>query len=150
VDHCFFHLDRSSVDNTFESFWKVVNELSLIEPVGVQGEKQTAGEVTRRRRPVLTFVAMDTLESVFGYEKLSSYSLQGASRTRRLEGAGILIAKHSTRLKERLSDSVDTYLKLDQIDGALVIYSLKPPSQIYHVAYDYGSGFPKVKLTPVI
>jgi hypothetical protein len=63
--------------------------------------------------------------------------------------AAILIAKHSTKSTDMLADLVDIYLKLDEIDGALVIYALKPPSRIYHVEYDYSRGYPNVQLTPV-
>ncbi|MHB2035690.1 MAG: hypothetical protein ACYCPW_02990, partial [Nitrososphaerales archaeon] len=85
----------------------------------------------------------------FGHEVLGQYYQRGAALTRQGGDVGLLIAKHSTKSNDMLADLVDTYLKLDEIDGALVIYALKPPSRIYQVEYDYSRGYPDVRLTPV-
>lgn len=137
-DPCFFKLDPSSMSKTYELFFKEVERIRVCP-----------GDVSGRRRPCLFGVGVDKLEAIFGDEVLAQYYQRGAALTRQGGDAGILIAKHSTKSNDKLADLVDTYLKLDVIDGALVVYSLKPPSRIYHVEYDYSRGYPNVKLTPV-
>ncbi|MDH2901657.1 MAG: ATPase domain-containing protein [archaeon] len=137
-DPCFFKLDPGSMSKTYETFFKEVERIRV-----------RPGDVSGTRRPCLFGVGVDKLEAIFGDEVLAPYYQRGAAITRQGGDAGILIAKHSTKSTDKLADLVDIYLKLDDIDGALVIYALKPPSRIYHVEYDYSRGYPNVQLTPV-
>jgi hypothetical protein len=137
-DPCFFKLDPSSMPNTYEMFFKEAESI-----------RARPGAVSRTRRPCLFQVGVDRLEAIFGDEVLGQYYQRGAALTRQGGDIALLIAKHSTKSNDKLADLVDTYLKLDEIDGTLVIYALKPPSRIYHVEYDYSRGYPHVGLTPV-
>ncbi|MEM3712301.1 MAG: hypothetical protein QXR97_02000 [Thermoproteota archaeon] len=49
--------------------------------------------------------------------------------------------KRSVRGIENLSTLSGTHIKLDIIDEALIVYSIKPAWQIvYHLDYDYSEG----------
>ena len=137
-DHCFFKLDPSSLEKTYEMFFKEVERIRV-----------RPGDVLGTRRPCLFGVGVDRLEAIFGDEVLGQYYQRGAALTRQRGDVGLLIVKHSTKSNDKLADLVDAYLKLDEIDGTLVIYSLKPPSRIYQVEYDYSRSYPCVGLTPV-
>ena len=132
-DPCFFLLDPASLSKTFETFLSVQDKLA---------------KVGERRRPVLATIGVDTAEMAFGQD-IERYLGRGAAMTRHYGDASVLLVKHSTKSKEVLADVVDHYLKLDVIDGAPVLYSLKPPSRIHQVRYDYSQGYPSVRLTPV-
>ena len=137
-DPCFFKLDPNSISKTYDMFFKEAERI-----------RSHPGDDSGARRHCLFGVGVDRLEAIFGDEVLGQYYPRGAAATRLGGDVAILIAKHSTKSNDKLADLVDAYLKLDEIDGALVIYALKPPSRIYHVQYDYGRGYPDVRLTPL-
>lgn len=114
-----------------------------------EGIRACPGDTSGHRRPCLLEAGVDRLEAVFGHEILGQYFQRGAAMARQGGDIGLLIVKHSTKSNESLADLCDIHLKLEEIDGALVIYSLKPPSRICHMRYDFSLGFPQVKLTPI-
>ncbi|MDG6994568.1 MAG: hypothetical protein JRN52_01485 [Nitrososphaerota archaeon] len=134
-DGCFFQMNPSSSSKSFELVWK---ETEKIRTNGNGG-----------RRTCLMMLGMNALEAAFGPESVSQLISHGAAMTAREGDVAVFIVKQSTKTKDLLADVADAYLKLDEIDGALVIYSLKPPSRVHHVEYDYSRGFPNVRLTPV-
>ena len=134
TDACFFQLDPSSLSKSFDMFWQVVGQLT---------------KVGEGRRPNLTILSIDRLEMMFGHEYITPIFSRGPAMTRYYGDATIFIAKHSTSGKDTLADATTMHLKLDEIDGALVIHSVRPPSRIHKVSYDYSQGYPSVKLTPV-
>jgi len=134
TDTCFFQLDPSSLSKSFDMFWQVVGQLT---------------KVGEGRRPNLTILSIDRLEMMFGHEYITPIFARGPAMTRYYGDATIYIAKHSTTGKGTLADATTMHLKLDEIDGALVIHSVRPPSRIHKVSYDYSQGYPSVKLTPV-
>ncbi len=134
-EKCLFQMDPSSPMKSFEQVWNETDKIRTDENGG--------------RRACLMFLGMDKLEAVFRPENLAQLDARGAAMIAHYGDVGIFIAKHSTKRKDSLADVVDTYLKLDEMDGALTICSLKPPSRIYHVEYDHSRGYPDVKMTPV-
>ena len=143
ADPCFLELNPNSEPESFELFWKAAGEIRNIAHKNNSGSSMAG-------RPCLMMLGIDRIESVFGHEAVRSDYLRSATMTASYEDVAIFIAKQSTKGKEELADLVDLYLKLDEINGALTIYSLKPPSRIYHMEYDFTRGYPHVKLTPVV
>lgn len=132
-DPCLFTINPTSPTSAFQTFFDVEKKLARV------------GDA---RRPVLSIMGMDSVEMGLG-EDVGNVTARGLARTKSYGDAGILLVRDSTKSKESVADMVDVSLKLDQIDGALVLYFLKPPSRIYHVTYDYSRGQPSVRLTPV-
>lgn len=132
-DTPFFQLDPTSTSKAFERFVEVQEKLARVDD---------------RRRPVLTIVGIDTVEMVYGDDAVGVYQ-RGAVMTKSYGDVLLYMAKHSTRARGILADLADVHLKLDEINGALVLYSLKPPSRLHHVRYDYDKGYPSVTLTPI-
>jgi KaiC/GvpD/RAD55 family RecA-like ATPase len=135
TDRCFFQMDPSSASKSFEASWKATEEVRA----GGGGE----------RRACLMIIGMDRVEATFGNEALGPLFARGAIMTEGYGDAAVFVVKQSTKSKDMLADITDAHLKLDEIDGAPVIYAMKPPSGIYHLEYDYGRGYPSVGLTPV-
>ena len=92
---------------------------------------------------------MDRLETVLGPESIGPLNARGAAMTAQYGDVIINVVKHTTVNKEALEDLSDICLRLDQIEGAMVLYSTKPPSRIHHVEYSHRRGYPEVGLTPV-
>jgi KaiC/GvpD/RAD55 family RecA-like ATPase len=130
-DKCFFQMDPSSPSKSFELAWKETEKIRI--------------DANGGRRPYLMILGMDKLEATFGPESLGQLIARGAAMTVHYGDVAIFIVKQSTKRKDSLADVADTYLKLDEIDGALTIYSLKPPSRVYHVEYDYSRGYPDMR-----
>jgi hypothetical protein len=61
------------------------------------------------------------------------------------------VVKQGSALTTKLSNSSDLTLRLDAIDGTMVLYSMKPPSpKLYHLEYEYTLGYARVRLTPIV
>ena len=133
VDPCFVQLDSSSAGKAEDDLIKISTAL--------KGGKQ---------RPCYFFLGIEAMEDILGAENLGNI---GAATSIFLKKTGDLMicgVKHGSKLLTKLSNSTDIHLKMDQIDGALMLYSVKPPSAIYNLYYDYSLGYPKVRLIPMV
>lgn len=132
-DPCIFKLDTSSPANSLETFAHVTEEIA------------TDGG---QRRPVLTTIGIDAVEMVIG-NSFPRYYARGTAMMGSHGDTSILLARHSTLSRDVLVDMADVYLKADIIDGSVILVSLKPPTRSYSISYDYGLGYPSVRLTPI-
>jgi hypothetical protein len=62
----------------------------------------------------------------------------------------LIAVKHGSGLLRDLNNSCDVHIKLEELDRTLVMHSVKPPSELYHVYYDYGLGYPQVRLNAIV
>jgi KaiC/GvpD/RAD55 family RecA-like ATPase len=131
VDPCFFALNASSAK---ESFDKIVNEAKKIK-----GEKN---------RPCVFSFGSDTLENVYSHEESFRFAQGMVQRTRHFGDVLYVVMRHGSPLLDELSNLCDVHVKLDHIDGTIVIQRLKPWSQLFAVIYDNSQGFPSIKLIP--
>ena len=131
-DRTFFAMDPDSAARSFELGWKEIGRM--------RGPEE---------RPCLIMLGMDRLETVLGPESIGPLNARGAAMTAQYGDVIINVVKHTTVNKEALEDLSDICLRLDQIEGAMVLYSTKPPSRIHHVEYSHRRGYPEVGLTPV-
>jgi len=53
-------------------------------------------------------------------------------------------------LNQDISYVSDTHVKIISVDGAIMIYGVKPRTGLYAINYDISSGVPKLQLTPVV
>lgn len=106
-DPCFFKLDPSSASESY----------GIVEK-----------EVDRVEGKLLVIMGADLIEYIHGFNGLTRYASVMVHKIREKRGLLIFIVKHGTKIKEPLLDICDAYLKLDELYGALVDYSIKPPS----------------------
>jgi KaiC/GvpD/RAD55 family RecA-like ATPase len=133
VDPCFFALDASSAKESFE---RIMNEAQKIK-----GPKN---------RPCVFSLGSETLEYVYSKEESFRF-LQGmVQRVRHLGDVLYAVTRHGSPLMDELSNLSDIHIKLDQIDGTIVIQRLKPWSPLYAIIYDYSKGYPNIKLMPFV
>lgn len=132
-DPCFFALDATSPTKSFEILMKEAQEL--------KGENN---------RPCFFSYGAETLEYVYSHEDAFRFGQGLLQRIRHLDDVLIAIARYGSPYLTELSNLSDVHIKLDSIDDTLVIQSLKPWSQLFHVNYDYSLGVPSIHLTPFV
>jgi len=132
-DPCFVRLDRTSYDKTVEIFGNVT--------LSVKGPE---------KRPCFIFFGMEMMEYVFGSEKLGGIGVALNQELKKSGDIAVCGLKSGSAMTSKVSNSCDIHLKLDQVDGALMLYSVKPPSPIYHVKSDHSEGNIRVKLIPMV
>lgn len=133
VDPCFFSLNASSAK---ESFDKIMSEAQKIKGA--------------KNRPCVFSFGSETLENVFSREEAFRFAQGMVQRVRHFGDVLYVVMRRGSPLVDQLSNLSDIHVKLDQIDGTIVIHRLKPWSQLFAVIYDNSQGYPKIKLMPFV
>ncbi len=132
-DPCFFMLDRTSTEKSFEKLWSEAMKVK-----GVSG------------RPCIVFVDLDIEEAIHPGNELLKCVLELSLEIRQFNDVLVLKLEEDNEIKGKLLAFCDRHVKLDVADATLVTYSIRPPSRICHLEYDYSKGYPIVKLTPIV
>jgi hypothetical protein len=130
---CFFKLSSSSIARTFEIFSRQVERMKRLH-----------------KNPCLMFLAAERLEFMFGHEDVPKWVIRAVQKVKRSGDLLIITVRGSTRCKADLSDLCDFHLKLGAVDGAPIIYSIKPSSQLHHISYNYSAGQIDINLRPIV
>jgi KaiC/GvpD/RAD55 family RecA-like ATPase len=96
------------------------------------------------------FIGMDMLENLFPVEDLASTGSNLASGMKHSGDLAMVASRQGSSLLDELMNVCDVHLKLEEVDNALLLYSVKPRSELFHVEYDYTSGCSKIKLIRVV
>jgi hypothetical protein len=102
------------------------------------------------RRPCIFFLGMDTVHNASGKEMIDPLGIGLTEMIRRNEDLAIVSMKHGSSLRNELNNLCDLHLKLEELNRTLVIHSVKPPSELYHVEYDYSQGYGQVHLQAIV
>ncbi|HYB04566.1 MAG TPA: gas vesicle protein GvpD basic region 2 domain-containing protein, partial [Nitrososphaerales archaeon] len=132
-DGCFVRLDLTSPDETADKVRSAIKE--------IKGEQN---------RPCIFFIGMDTVRNSTGQETLDPLGVGLADFVSRNGDLAIYTVKFGSDLIRDLNNTCDLHLKLEELDRTLVMHSLKPPSELYHVEYDYSVGYGQVKLRAIV
>ena len=62
----------------------------------------------------------------------------------------IVVVRHSQDIGERLSGISDMHIRFTIINGTLFLQSLTPCAYLHAIVIDRSSGYPKIKLEPVV
>jgi len=102
-------------------------------------------------QPTLHVAGVDTLIDNYGVKgALSSIRIQ-ATRIRERGGLGILLLKPSyPRLAKTLAALVEVHLKITREHGAVLVYGVKPRTNLHVLEMDTSEGYPMPKITPII
>ncbi|MGI0078839.1 MAG: ATPase domain-containing protein [Nitrososphaerales archaeon] len=104
----------------------------------------------KENRSCAYFMGIDTIESFVPPEVLKPLA-NGFSSSMKVSGdMMVAVVKPGSLFLEQLSESCDIHLKIEEFDRTMVLYSLNPPSEFYNVYFDYGHGYPGVKLSPIL
>lgn len=102
----------------------------------------------RVKKPILTFISLDTLERTFGVKgalNLLDNFLKISDETNLISSI-LYIAGSESSLLRSVANSVDIHLVFRDVDGALVLYGVRPVTCLYGVTVDEKG----VHLTPVV
>ncbi|WP_309492297.1 ATPase domain-containing protein [Candidatus Hecatella orcuttiae] len=126
-------LKGESIEEDIETFWNGASQL----------REQTG-------KPVLSVVGFDSLEYIYGREEGLKILGQDITLVRNLEDVRVNVIRPTIALAEQLRAVSDLYFKVDEIDGALFMYGVKPKTPLYYFQVVTREGISGVKLTPMI
>lgn len=137
-DPCFFEFEGSSPEGDPERFWTKIYEIKA------------------NIKPCFISIGADTLEHVYGahsekYDNIvMKFILTSIRRARNSKDSIWINVKSGSRSKQQLSDMCDIHLKLEEVDGASLLYLIKPESGLMHMTYMFSEGHPRLALTPIV
>jgi KaiC/GvpD/RAD55 family RecA-like ATPase len=132
-DPWFFKLQGKSLETDHIILWQKVDEVK-----GGLG------------KPCFVFIGMDTIEYTYGNQDIMRELMTAVQKVREYKDALFVGVKQGSKFKQQLSDVSDLHLKIDEVEGASILYLVKPPSTLMHLTYDYSQGYPTVRLTPIV
>lgn len=132
VGPCFFELDATSSTESYNR--------NMTEARKMKGANN---------RPCVFSSGSETLENVYSRDA-SLRLLQGLVQVRYLDDVLYAISRPGTALFSDIVNLSDTHIKIDEIDGTIVIQRLKPWSQLFALKFDFANGYPSVKLVPFL
>ncbi|PCN50401.1 hypothetical protein B6U99_04615 [Candidatus Geothermarchaeota archaeon ex4572_27] len=105
-----------------------------------------------RRVEVAAYVGADGVYQLYGEEPLYRLLSLEALRTRSEGGLLMVVTKPGLdgRAVRTVSNVSDVHLKLVRRRGALLIYGVKPRTELYAVSIDTSRGYPAPRLTPIV
>ncbi len=101
------------------------------------------------KHPFLSMMSFDTLESMYEGDVVEGMNSHLTSIRRNKDiFVGILIPTDKSIGK--LTNVAHTHLKIENIDGSVVLYGEKPFTELFALAFDFSKGYPKAELTPIV
>lgn len=128
------HLPETSPEARSKAMWRAIRELK-----GVKANRpcfvtlSLAGEELRRGPRAAAGLALDMLAKV-----------------RATGDVAIALVKPSTTITQNVSDVCDQHLRLDEVNGCMLLHAKRPPTVLHAVTYDFSKGYPQVRLTPMV
>jgi KaiC/GvpD/RAD55 family RecA-like ATPase len=132
-DPWFFRLYGKSLENDLEIFWQKTNELK--------------GGIDK---PCFVFIGFDTIEYKYGNQDSMRVLMAAIQNIREYRDAMLVGVKPGSQVKQQLSDISDLHIRIDEVEGATILYLVKPPSALMHLTYDFSHGYPTIRLTPIV
>jgi KaiC/GvpD/RAD55 family RecA-like ATPase len=133
ADPWFIKLYGKSFENDQQIFWQKVNELKA----GLD-------------KPCFIYMGIDTIEYTYQNLDIMSPLMTAIQNVREYRDVIMFGVKPGSQIKQKLSDVSDLHVKIDEVEGASILYLLKPPSGLMHLSYDLSQGYPAVKLIPIV
>jgi KaiC/GvpD/RAD55 family RecA-like ATPase len=99
--------------------------------------------------PYLTMLGFDTLESIYG-ESVMGDLTEHIAAMKRTGGVFMALTSPSTRSTKKLIDLSTIHLKLERIDGVLVLYGEEPYTECNALSLDLRERGGCLSLTPVV
>ncbi|MEM2568161.1 MAG: ATPase domain-containing protein [Candidatus Bathyarchaeia archaeon] len=103
-----------------------------------------------KKKPVLTIVGYDTLEYIYGARETLKILGEDVARTKNFEDVRINIARPPMETINHLGALANIHLKVCQINGAVLIYGVKPKTQLHNLEVKVENKIRKIKLKPIV
>ena len=95
-------------------------------------------------------MGIDTIEYTYEDLDIMRPLMTAIQNVREYRDIMMFGVKPGSQVKQKLSDVSDLHMKIDEVEGASILYLLKPTSGLMHLTYDFSQGYPTVKLTPIV
>ncbi|MBS7608496.1 AAA family ATPase [Candidatus Bathyarchaeota archaeon] len=102
------------------------------------------------KKPVLTIVGYDTLEYIYGEKEALRILGEDIARIKNFEDLRVNIARPTIETINHLRALAHIHLKICQINGATLLYGVKPKTQIYNVEIKVENNVRKIRLKPIV
>jgi len=101
------------------------------------------------KHPFLSFLAFDTLESVYGDSVLEQMTGHLSSVRR---GRDIFVGQVSplTKSTPKLANLAHVHLKVQNVNGSILLFGQKPYTELFNLFFSYDGGTPRTILTPIV
>src|SRR3989442_9176923 len=103
----------------------------------------------KSQHPFLSVLSFDTLESVYGPGVLEQLSGHIAAVRRELD-LFIGLTTPLTATSQKLASMASQHIRVENLDGSIVLYGEKPHTELYDLSFSYAGGMPKAVLTPIV
>jgi len=98
--------------------------------------------------PFLSYVSFDTMEAVYG-ERVVDSMTGHLSSVRRNRDLFVGVVGETTKSTASLADFAHVHLRVENLDGTVVLYGQKPFTGLYALSFDVGAGLPRAMLHPI-
>lgn len=102
------------------------------------------------KHPYLSILSFDTLESMYGGGELIEGLTAHLTSIRRDKDIFVGILVPTDESIGKLTNVAHTHLKIENIDGSVVLYGEKPFTELFALSFDVSKGYPKTNLTPIV
>jgi len=107
-------------------------------------------EVETDSSSIILSIDLDKLVQVYG-DNLMLPSLANLGASIRDAGAVTLaVASEPNKIREAFLRTADYYLKIESINDTMVIYGIKPFTNVYGVEFAFDRGYPSLRLTEIV
>ena len=101
------------------------------------------------KHPFLSFLAFDTLESIYG-ENVLEQMTSHLSSIRRSRDIFIGHVSPMTKSTQKLASLAHVHLKVQNVDGSILLFGQKPYTELFNLTFAVDEGLPKVVLNPIV
>ncbi len=101
------------------------------------------------KHPFMSMMSFDTLESMYEEDVVEGLTAHLTS-IRRNKDIFVGILMPTDKSHGKLTNVAHTHLKIENIDGSVVLYGEKPFTELFALAFDISKGYPKAVLTPIV
>lgn len=105
--------------------------------------------LSNAKHPILSMMGFDTLEAVFGHEVIEELAGHMSS-IRKARDIFLGIVTSTTSSSAPLANLAHTHIRIENIDGSVVLFGEKPYTALHALSFDQSKGYPKAVLTPII
>ncbi len=101
------------------------------------------------RPPLLSLLAFDTLEAVYGPDVATRLTGHLAA-IRKSKDVFVGLTAADSPSAEALANLASVHLRIENVEGAILLYGEKPYTPFHSLSYDVEEGFPRARLLPVV
>ena len=101
------------------------------------------------KHPFLSMMSFDTLESMYDVDVVERLTAHLTS-IRREKDIFVGIILPTDKSVGKLTNVAHTHLKIENLDGSVVLYGEKPFTELFALDFDVSKGYPKADLTPIV